>query len=191
MINEIEKMLKESIDVKQKMLDMHKDTIARIVDVICNALENGNKVLWCGNGGSAADAQHLACELVSKFYVDRKALPSLALTTNTSILTAIANDYDFDRVFVRQVEALGRKGDVLVGISTSGNSKNVIAAMKKAKEMGIITIGFTGETGGAMKEMCDILLNVPSKDTPRIQEAHITAGHIICYLVEKRFAGMK
>lgn len=191
MISEIEKMLKESIDVKQKMLEMHRDTIARIAEVICTALENGNQVFWCGNGGSAADAQHLACELVSKFYVDRKALPSIALTTNTSILTAIANDYDFERVFVRQVEALGRKGDVLVGISTSGNSKNVIAAMRKAKDMGIITIGFTGETGGAMREVCDILLNVPSKDTPRIQEAHITAGHIICYLVEKRFAGMK
>lgn len=187
MIEEIERMTKESIDAKQKMLVMHRETIARIAEVIYSAIENGGKVLWCGNGGSAADAQHLACELVSKFYVDRKALPSIALNTNTSILTAIANDYDFERVFVRQVEALGRKGDVLIGISTSGNSKNVIAAMKKAKEMGIVTIGFTGETGGAMKECSDILLNVPSKDTPRIQEAHITAGHIICYLVEKHF----
>ncbi|MEM3397094.1 MAG: D-sedoheptulose 7-phosphate isomerase [Thermoplasmata archaeon] len=190
MIEEIERMVNESVEAKQKMLKMHKDTIAKIVEVMCNSIENGGKVLWCGNGGSAADAQHLACELVSKFYVDRKALASIALNTNTSILTAIANDYDFERVFVRQVEALGKKGDVLVGISTSGNSKNVIAAMKKAREMGITTIGFTGETGGAMKECVDILLNVPSKDTPRIQEAHITAGHIICYLIEKRFAGM-
>ncbi|MCX8174407.1 MAG: D-sedoheptulose 7-phosphate isomerase [Thermoplasmata archaeon] len=189
MIEEIESMIRESIGAKQKMLEMHGGTIAKIVEVMCSAIENGGKVLWCGNGGSAADAQHLSCELVSKFYVDRGALASIALTTNTSILTAVANDYDFDRVFVRQVEALGKKGDVLVGISTSGNSKNVIAAMKKAREMGIATVGFTGETGGAMKDWSDILLNVPSKDTPRIQEAHITAGHIICYLIEKRFAG--
>lgn len=189
MREEIERMLRESIEAKQKMLELHSETIARIAEVMCEAIENGGKVLWCGNGGSAADAQHLACELVSKFYVERKALPSISLNTNTSIITAIANDYDFEKVFVRQVEALGRKGDVLVGISTSGNSRNVIAAMKKAREIGITTIGFTGETGGAMRDLCDILLNVPSKDTPRIQEAHITAGHIICYLVEKHFAG--
>ncbi|MGB9636271.1 MAG: D-sedoheptulose 7-phosphate isomerase [Thermoplasmata archaeon] len=188
---EIERMLKESIAVKQKMLAIHAETIAKIAEKICETLENGGKILWCGNGGSAADAQHLSCELVSKFYTERKALFSVALTTNTSILTAIPNDYSFERVFERQVEALGRKGDVLVGISTSGNSKNVIAALKKAREMGIFTVGFTGSTGGAMKELCDILLNVPSNDTPRIQEAHIAAGHIVCYLVEKHFEGMK
>jgi len=188
MIEEIEGMIKESMDVKQKMLNQHTKTIAKIAEVMCKAIENGGKIIWCGNGGSAADAQHLACELVSKFYLERKALPSIALTTNTSILTAIANDYDYQYVFVRQLEALGKEGDVLVGISTSGNSKNVCLAMKKAKEMGLITVAFTGETGGAMKEYADILLNVPSRNTPRIQEAHITAGHIICYLVEKWFA---
>lgn len=187
-MEEIKRMIEESIQAKEKMLEMHSQTIRQIAEQMCKVLENGGKILWCGNGGSAADAQHLSCELVSKFYVDRDALPSIALTTNTSILTAIANDYNFEVVFRRQVEALGRKGDLIVGISTSGNSKNVIEALKKAREIGMFTVGFTGSTGGAMKEFCDILLNVPSTDTPRIQEAHITAGHIICYLVEKHFA---
>jgi D-sedoheptulose 7-phosphate isomerase len=187
-MEEIKRMIEDSIQAKQKMLEMHSQTIRQIAEQMCRVLENGGKILWCGNGGSAADAQHLSCELVSKFYVDRDALPSIALTTNTSILTAIANDYNFEVVFRRQVEALGRKGDLIVGISTSGNSKNVIEALKKAREIGMFTVGFTGSTGGAMKEFCDILLNVPSTDTPRIQEAHITAGHIICYLVEKHFA---
>jgi D-sedoheptulose 7-phosphate isomerase len=187
-MEEIKRMIEDSIQAKEKMLEMHSQTIRQIAEQMCRVLENGGKILWCGNGGSAADAQHLSCELVSKFYVDRDALPSIALTTNTSILTAIANDYNFEVVFRRQVEALGRKGDLIVGISTSGNSKNVIEALKKAREIGMFTVGFTGSTGGAMKEFCDILLNVPSTDTPRIQEAHITAGHIICYLVEKHFA---
>jgi len=187
-MEEIKRMIEDSIQAKEKMLEMHSQTIRQIAEQMCRVLENGGKILWCGNGGSAADAQHLSCELVSKFYVDRDALPSIALTTNTSILTAIPNDYNFEVVFRRQVEALGRKGDLIVGISTSGNSKNVIEALKKAREIGMFTVGFTGSTGGAMKEFCDILLNVPSTDTPRIQEAHITAGHIICYLVEKHFA---
>lgn len=148
------------------------------------ALAGGNKLLICGNGGSAADAQHWAGELVSRFLYDRPGLPAIALTTDSSIMTAIGNDYGYERLFSRQVEALGAKGDVLFALSTSGRSPNVIAALKAAREKGMVTVGFTGEGGGDMPPLCDILLRVPSAATPRIQEGHEALGHAICALVE-------
>jgi D-sedoheptulose 7-phosphate isomerase len=146
-------------------------------------------VLFCGNGGSAADAQHLAAEFSGRFYKNRKALPSEALHCNTSYLTAVANDYSYDVIYARIIEGTGIKGDVLVGLSTSGNSPNILKAFEAAHHNGMITIGFTGSTGGKMKDCCDILLNVPSTDTPRIQESHIMLGHIICELVEENIFG--
>lgn len=147
-------------------------------------LAEGGKLLFCGNGGSAADAQHLAAEFVNRFLIDRPALPAIALTTDSSALTAIGNDLDFERLFSRQVEALGGKGDMLVGISTSGNSPNVLAALYSARQAGLVTLGLTGQGGGRMAEVCDILLAVPSRHTPLIQEVHITAGHLFCQLVD-------
>jgi D-sedoheptulose 7-phosphate isomerase len=182
----IEDIIQKSIDVKQLILSdkvIHQNILSS-VDIISNAFQSGNKVMFCGNGGSAADAQHLAAELSGRFYKDRKALPSDALHCNTSYLTAVANDYSYDVVYARLVEGTMYEGDVLVGLSTSGNSKNIINAFKVAKENGIITIGLTGEDGGKMKTLSDVLINVPSIDTPRIQETHILIGHIICELVE-------
>ncbi|MDN3656623.1 D-sedoheptulose 7-phosphate isomerase [Ferruginibacter paludis] len=180
-----------SIAVKQQLLTDEKiiSTVATCVDIIVTAFKNGNKVLFCGNGGSAADAQHLAAEFSGRFYIDRDALPAEALHCNTSYLTAVANDYSFDLIYARLIKGLGKKGDVLVGLSTSGNSANIVNAFETAKEKEMITIGFTGFTGGAMKEISDYLLNVPSTDTPRIQESHILLGHIICELVEERLFG--
>jgi len=156
------------------------------VEVIANAFHHGNKVLFCGNGGSAADAQHLAAEFSGRFYTDRKALPAEALHCNTSYLTAVANDYSYDVVYARLVQGIGNKGDIVIGLSTSGNSVNIIKAFEAAKENKLITMAFTGETGGKMKDTADYLFNVPSKDTPRIQESHIMLGHIICQLVEEK-----
>lgn len=190
-INElIQKRIKDSIETKQKLLSNAQliQSIERAAMLIIESIKEGGKIIFCGNGGSAADAQHLAAELVGKFYLDRPALPGISLTTNTSILTAVANDYTYDRVFVRQVEAIAKTGDVLVGISTSGNSLNVVEAMKLAKNIGMKTIAFTGETGGKMKNYADVLINVPSTDTPRIQELHIMVGHIICEIVEKELS---
>ena len=178
--------IRKSIETKQTLLNKNLPEMGKTVDIILDAYRNGHTVFWFGNGGSAADAQHLACELVSRFFIERKALASVALTTNTSELTAIANDYSFDAVFSRQIEALVKKGDVVIGISTSGNSPNVIEGLKKAKEYGAITVAFTGQTGGKMKEVADILIAVPSDVTPHIQECHIMIGHVICYAVEKR-----
>lgn len=180
-----------SIEVKQQLL---KDTdflrkIEIVIDVITEAFRNGKKVLFCGNGGSAADAQHLAAEFSGRFYKDRKALPSEALHCNTSYLTAVANDYSYDVIYARIVEGTCEKGDVLVGLSTSGNSRNILNAFAAAREKGVITIGLTGESGGKMKEASDYLFNVPSNDTPRIQESHILIGHIICELVEAKIFG--
>jgi len=177
----------KSVEVKEKLLqntDLIK-TISKVSQEIIEAFKRDNKVLLCGNGGSAADAQHISAELSGRFYKDRKPLFAEALHVNTSYLTAVANDYSFDDVFARLVEGMGRKGDILIGLSTSGNSKNVINAVKKAKEIGMITVGLTGEEGGELKKYVDYLINVPSKDTPRIQEAHILVGHIICEIVEK------
>jgi len=180
-----------SIEVKNKMLldENFLQKIETVIEVITLAFTNGNKVLFCGNGGSAADAQHLSAEFSGRFYKDRKALPSEALHCNSSYLTAVANDYSYDVIYSRLVDGICVEGDVLVGLSTSGNSKNILNAFATAKEKKVITVGFTGESGGKMKDACDHLLNVPSADTPRIQESHIMVGHIICELVEAKIFG--
>lgn len=185
----IRSIIQASIDTKLSILADEKmiDSIHQSVEVITTTFKNGNKILFCGNGGSAADAQHLAAEFSGRFYKDRDALPAEALHVNTSYMTAVANDYSFDVVYSRMVNGIGKKGDVLVGLSTSGNSINILKAIETAKEKGMTTIGFTGATGGKMKDECDILLNVPSTDTPRIQESHILIGHIICQLVEEQY----
>lgn len=189
--NLISDYIERSIQTKKILLKTEVELISQISKEIVEAYKRKNKVLWFGNGGSAADAQHLACELVSKFYLERKALASISLTTNTSEMTAIANDYDFDLVFARQVEALADPKDIVIGISTSGNSPNVIEGIKKAKQCGAITIAFTGASGGKLKGNVnvDYLLAVPSEETPHIQESHIMIGHIICYLVERGLFG--
>jgi len=187
LISDIKKNISESIQVKQNILENPEllSKISQVSQEIINAFKNDKKVLFCGNGGSAADAQHIAAELSGRFYFDREPLFAEALHVNTSYLTAVANDYSYDEVFSRLVKAKGRAGDILIGISTSGNSKNVIKAIEVDNEKGMITIGMTGKTGGKMKEICKYLINVPSTDTPRIQEAHIMIGHIICEIVEK------
>ncbi|NPU88324.1 MAG: D-sedoheptulose 7-phosphate isomerase [Fervidobacterium sp.] len=188
MIADIKQAIENSIRVKREILGNAEllETISKIAEEIVKAFSNNGKVLLCGNGGSAADAQHIAAELSGRFYFDRKPLFAEALHVNTSYITAVANDYSYDEVFSRLVEAKGRKGDVLIGISTSGNSKNVVKALEKAKEIGMITVGMTGATGGKMGEICDYMIKVPSTDTPRIQEAHIMIGHIICEIVERK-----
>jgi len=186
---EIKKQIEGSINLKEKIIEKHIDVINNASKAIINAYKNDKKVLWCGNGGSAADAQHLSCELVSKFYIDRKALKSIALTTNTSIMTAISNDFTFDRVFERQVEALADKGDIVVCITTSGKSKNIINALRAAKEIGAVTIALTGKNTDEIKDYADYLVPIPSDITPHIQESHIMIGHIMCYLVEKTIFG--
>ncbi len=178
----------DSVKAKQKM-DI--EVIAHIAETIITCYKNDRKVLICGNGGSAADAQHIAGELVGRFKMERRALACIALTTDTSIITAYANDYSFDDIFERQVEALGENGDILIGLSTSGNSSNVVKSLSKAKAKGLTTIGFSGATGGKITNMSDITFLAPSEDTPRIQECHITALHIICNLVEKELFGVK
>ena len=189
MSNQIKKIIQESIDVKSQLLNDETiiNTLSSCVTDIVNAFKNGNKVLFCGNGGSAADAQHLAAEFSGRFYTDRDALPAEALHVNTSYLTAVANDYSYDVVYSRIIKGIGKKGDVLVGLSTSGNSVNIVKAFEMAREKGMITIGLTGATGGKMKDLSDYFLNVPSTDTPRIQESHILLGHIICQLVEEQY----
>jgi len=157
--------------------------------LMVSTLKNGNKILLCGNGGSAADAQHIAAELTGRYKSERRGLPAIALTTDTSALTAISNDYGYAKVFDRQVEALANKGDLLIGISTSGNSANILSALNMAKELGCTTIGFSGRDGGQMNEVCDINLVVPSTDTPRIQEMHILFGHTLCQIVDNAFEG--
>lgn len=188
MSERIKQTIQESINVKQSLLNdnIMIEKLETIVEMITKAFLNGNKVLFCGNGGSAADAQHLAAEFSGRFYKNRKALPAEALHCNTSYLTAVANDYEFNVIYSRLVDSLGIKGDVLIGLSTSGNSTNIIKAFEVAKEKGITTIGLTGASGGKMKDISDFLLNVPSTTTPRIQESHILLGHIICELVEEK-----
>ncbi|MEJ2313950.1 MAG: D-sedoheptulose 7-phosphate isomerase [Nitrospirota bacterium] len=178
--------IRESIELKRKVLDDRAlmAELALATEAIIKTLKAGGKVLLCGNGGSAADAQHLAAEFSGRFYFDRPPLFAEALHVNTSYLTAVANDYSFDEVFARQVRAKGARGDVLVGLSTSGNSPNVLRALDEARDLGMTTVGLTGEGGGKMKGRCNHLIAVPSKDTPRIQEVHITLGHVICELVE-------
>ncbi len=188
-MKKIKEIINSSIETKQRLL-ADENLLTRIcetVDLIVNAFRNGHRVYFCGNGGSAADAQHLAAEFSGRFYTDRKALPAEALHCNTSYLTAVANDYSFDDIYSRLIDGIGEQGDVLIGLSTSGNSKNIIRAFETAKKKGMITIGFTGETGGDIRPLCDQLINIPATDTPRIQESHIMVGHIICELVEQKY----
>ncbi len=188
MENEIISILNENIKIKEGIKQL-APIIREISKEIIKAYKNKKKVVLFGNGGSAADAQHIAAEFVGKFYKDRKSLPSLAFHTNTSVVTAIANDYSYDLVFERQVSSFVETGDIVIGISTSGNSPNVIKGLKKAKEKGAIIIGFTGQKKNKIEEITNYCLKIPSLDTPRIQEGHITVGHIICYLVEKTLFG--
>ncbi|MBS1948252.1 MAG: D-sedoheptulose 7-phosphate isomerase [Bacteroidetes bacterium] len=189
MKEKIKNIITESVAVKNKVLanDMLLATIEKVTNVIVSALKKGNRIYFCGNGGSAADAQHLAAEFSGRFYTDREALPAEALHCNTSYLTAVANDYSYDVVYARLIKGIAHEGDVLVGLSTSGNSKNILQAFETAKEKRVATVGFTGESGGKMKSLSDYLINVPSIDTPRIQESHILIGHIICQLVEEKY----
>lgn len=183
-----------NLDTIQQCFAEHADVLAKTKALfpvieemagLCeNALRSGHKILICGNGGSAADAQHIAAEFVGRYHNERRSLPAIALTTDTSILTAVGNDYDFDRIFARQVEGLGQPGDVVWGISTSGNSADVLEALKLAKEKGLTTIGSTGKDGGAMKALCDTVLVIPSDTTARIQEMHMLCAHIICQLID-------
>lgn len=183
--------IRESIAVKEAICQDEPllNTIKLVAEVITHSLQTDHKVLFCGNGGSAADAQHLAAEFSGRFYKDRMPLYAEALHCNTSYMTAVGNDYGYDQVYARILRGIGREGDVLVGISTSGNSTNILEAMKVAKEQGMIVVSMTGSTGGKMKEGSDYLINIPSTDTPRIQEAHITVGHIICEIVENNLFG--
>ncbi len=177
--------IRDSIETKEAVLKELVPAIEKAANVLFECVKNQNKVLFFGNGGSASDSQHLAAEFVGRYEKERRGLASLALTTDTSILTAVGNDYGFDRIFERQIEALGRKGDVAVGISTSGNSKNVILGIKKAKTLGLFTIAFSGRTGGELKSLADLSLTVPSQKTARIQESHIMIGHILCARVDE------
>ncbi len=189
----ISQSITDSIAAKQAILN-NAEFLARIeaaAEMITNSLREGGKIHFCGNGGSAADAQHLAAELSGRFYFDRPPLNAEALHCNTSYLTAVGNDYGYDLIFSRLLKGTAKEGDVIVGISTSGNSKNIVNAYEVAREMGVHIIAMTGETGGKMKDLADILLNVPSHDTPRIQESHIMIGHIICELVETAMFGAK
>ena len=188
MSKRVKEIISASIAVKQQILNNEAmlKSICDAVNVIADAFKNGKKVLFWGNGGSAADAQHLAAEFSGRFYTDRKALPAEALHCNTSYLTAVGNDYSFDVIYSRLIDGIGQHGDVLIGLSTSGNSKNIIKAFETAKEKGMVTLGFTGMTGGQLKSVSDYLINVPSTDKPRIQERHILIGHIICQLVEEK-----
>lgn len=187
-MNRIKESIEQSIEVKSKILSDEKlmQSIEDAVNIIVESLRNGGKIHFCGNGGSAADAQHLAAELSGRFYLDRDPLNAEALHCNSSYMTAVSNDFGYDFVYSRIMRASAKKGDVLVGISTSGNSRNIIEAYKTCKELGVNIISLTGETGGMMKDFGGILINVPSNDTPRIQESHIMIGHIICELVERR-----
>lgn len=188
-MEKIKNIIKASIETKQKLLKNEEllKTICSVADVIVKAFKEGKRVYFCGNGGSAADAQHLAAEFSGRFYADRKALPAEALHCNTSYLTAVANDYGFDVIYSRLIEGIGQEGDVLAGLSTSGNSANVVKAFETARQKKMITVGFTGESGGKLKELSDWLINIPSTDTPRIQESHIMVGHIVCQLVELKY----
>lgn len=189
MSEQIKQLIADSVSVKEQLLndDAIIAQLDKVSNIIVEAFRNGKKVLFCGNGGSAADAQHLSAELSGRFYLDREALPAEALHVNTSYLTAIANDYSFEVAYARLLKGLGHTGDIVIGLSTSGNSANIVETFKAAKEKGIITIGFTGKTGGKLKALSDYLFNVPSTVTPRIQESHILLGHIICQLVEERY----
>lgn len=186
MINLIKSRLITSAELKSEVADSAEilRAVQKTVEAILFAYKNGGKVLWCGNGGSAADAQHLAAELSGRFYYDRPPLFSEALHVNTSYTTAVANDYSYDVIYSRLIQAMGQKNDVLIGLSTSGNSKNVVNAIEAANNKGLVTVGFTGKSGGQMNDICQYMIRIPSTDTPRIQECHMNLGHSICELVE-------
>lgn len=185
-MDRIQQIIRSSIATKEQIFSNPEllQRVEKSAQKIISSYQNKGKLLLCGNGGSAADAQHIAAEFTGRFYYDRDPLFAEALHINTSYLTAVANDYSFDEIYSRMVKAMANEGDVLIGLSTSGNSENIIRAFQQAKKMGLLTIGFTGETGGQLAKHCDILINVPSSDTPRIQESHIMLGHIICEIVE-------
>ena len=187
----IQHIIEDSIATKQAIVGGQTlmQTVGKIADAITACYRNGGKVLFCGNGGSAADAQHLAAELSGRFYFDRPPLDAEALHVNSSYVTAVANDYTYDEIYSRYVNGVGKKGDVLIGISTSGNSENILRALKVAKNKEMVTVAMTGKSGGKMRDIVDFLLNVPSTDTPRIQEAHIMLGHIFCQIVEEDLFG--
>lgn len=189
MKDKIKHCISESVSVKSEVLKDERLLllIEELVDVIVTVFRNGNHIYFCGNGGSAADAQHLAAEFSGRFYINREALPAEALHCNTSYLTAVANDYIYDVIYSRLIRGIGKKGDILIGLSTSGNSANIVQAFETAREKEMLTIGSTGASGGALKELSDYLVNVPSSNTPRIQEAHMLIGHIICQLVEEEY----
>ncbi|MBI3252183.1 MAG: D-sedoheptulose 7-phosphate isomerase [Candidatus Omnitrophica bacterium] len=183
----IVKSIEENIAAKKAVLAQLVPSIEKAANLVVKALQNGNKILFFGNGGSASDSQHLAAEFVGRYEKERRGLASVALTTDTSILTAVGNDYGFEKIFERQVESLGRPGDVAVGLSTTGNSKNVVRGLARAKALGLVTIALTGRTGGELKNLADLSLIVPSQKTSRIQECHILIGHIICELADTHF----
>lgn len=185
----INQRTEESIAVKRALLETQADTIAQVGAALVAAMRNGNTLFLFGNGGSAGDSQHIAAELVGRFTKERRALPAVALTTNTSALTALGNDYEYAIVFSRQLEAFGKPGDIAIGISTSGNSPNVLHGLETAKTLGMVTVGLTGETGGKTKTAADHCICVPSRDTARIQESHILIGHILCEIVECELFG--
>lgn len=187
----IQSKIQTSIDLKTQLMqdDVLMQVVSELASHLVNCYKNKGKVYWCGNGGSAADAQHLSAELSGRYYFDRPPLNSEALHVNTSYITAVANDYSFDEIYARLIQGFGSKGDVLIGMSTSGNSGNVLRALERAKEMGITTVAFTGATGGKMKEVADFLINIPSTDTPRIQECHMLIGHTLCEIIEQEIFG--
>jgi D-sedoheptulose 7-phosphate isomerase len=189
MQEQFKEIIRSSINVKEQILSdaAMLSGLEKAVELIVSAFKKGNRIWFCGNGGSAADAQHLAAEFSGRFYTDRRALPAEALHCNSSYLTAVANDYSYEVVYARLVQGICQEGDVLIGLSTSGNSGNIVKAFEAAREKGVFTVGFTGSSGGKMKSLSDILFNVPSSDTPRIQESHIMLGHIICQFVEEVF----
>jgi D-sedoheptulose 7-phosphate isomerase len=191
MKEKILQQIQNSIKLKQQLLEtpVVLSGIEKATAAIISAFRNKKKLLLAGNGGSAADAQHIAAEFINRFNFDRHGLPAIALTTDTSVLTSIANDYSYDRIFARQLETLGNAGDVFIGITTSGNSRNIVEVLKVCRKEEIVTIGLTGSSGGQMKDLCDICIQVPSDETPRIQEVHSLIGHIICFIVEEELFG--
>ena len=191
MMTMIHKEINGHKEVVEKTVECLQSHIYTACIIATETIKNGNKILLFGNGGSAADAQHIAAELSGRYKIERRGLPAIALTTDTSVLTAVGNDFGFERIFDRQVEALARNGDLLIGLSTSGNSKNVLRALSLGRHMGCKTIGLSGRDGGAMNEFCDINIVIPSEDTPRIQEMHIMIGHIICQAIDQSFLETK
>lgn len=185
MLDRIVGAFKESAEVKVAFVEIYKDRILEVAGIMATAIKDGNKILLFGNGGSAADAQHIAAEIVGRFRKERRPLPAIALTTDTSILTAVGNDYGFETIFERQVEALCHPGDVVIGITTSGNSENVVRGIRKAHDLGATTVAFTGRNGGRVAEVAHYAFIVPSYETPRIQECHITLGHVLCDLIDE------